>query len=80
MSRKIRLIKDIQNLLNSHDSIKTTSINPDLLEFMDENTLITIIDSLLKQKEESQQVDIEWLNKFKKRDWLTFKNKNIFKQ
>lgn len=66
MSRKKQLIEDIQNLLNSYDGIKQTSINSDLLEFMDENTLISIIDSLLNQKEESKETDLQWLEKFKK--------------
>lgn len=66
MSRKKRLIEDIQNLLNAYDNVKSTSINPDLLEFMDENTLISIIDSLLVQKEKSKESDIQWLEKFKK--------------
>ncbi|EHP31186.1 hypothetical protein SMGD1_2664 [Sulfurimonas gotlandica GD1] len=67
-SRKQQLIEDIQNLLNSYDSENTTSINPDLLEFMDDNTLINIIDSLLNQKEESKETDIAWLEQFKKYD------------
>ena len=66
MSRKKRLIEDIQNLLNAYDNVKSTSINPDLLEFMDENTLISIIDSLLVQKEKSKESDTQWLEKFKK--------------
>ena len=65
MARKEQLIEDIQNLLNTYDGIHKTSINPDLLEFMDENTLISIIDSLLIQKESSKKTDIEWLEKFK---------------
>jgi len=64
--RKKQLIKDIQNLLNIYSGVGTTSINPDLLEFMDEDTLVSIIDSLLNQKEESKKSDMEWLEKFKK--------------
>jgi len=64
--RKKQLIKDIQNLLNTYSGVGTTSINPDLLEFMDEDTLVSIIDSLLNQKEESKKSDMEWLEKFKK--------------
>ncbi|WP_373035329.1 hypothetical protein [Sulfurimonas sp.] len=67
-STKEQLIEDIQNLLNSYDDENTTSINPDLLEFMDEKTLISIIDSLLNQKEESKEADSQWLEKFKKYD------------
>ena len=66
--RKKQLITDIQNLLNSYDVDKTTSINPSLLEFMDENTLINIIDSLLIQKDNHIQADEKWLEKFKKYD------------
>ena len=66
MSRKRQLIEDIQNLLNTYSGIDQTSINPDLLEFMDEDTLISIIDSLLIQKEKSKESDLEWLEKFKK--------------
>jgi len=66
MSRKQQLIQDIQNLLNTYDNVNNTSINPNLLEFMDENTLISIIESLLTQKEETKESDVEWLEKFKK--------------
>jgi len=68
MSRKEQLINDIQDLLNTYDGIHNTSINPELLEFMDENTLISIIDSLLSQKEQSKEPDTQWLEKFKKYD------------
>jgi|GEM_PF-587775 len=68
MDRKEQLIADIQNLLNSYKGIHKTSINPSLLEFMDENTLISIIDSLLTQKENAKESDLEWLEKFKKYD------------
>ena len=66
MSKKEQLILDIQNLLNTYDGIHKTSINPELLTFMDENTLISIIDSLLTQKEAEKDTDTEWLEKFKK--------------
>ncbi|MFA5453787.1 MAG: hypothetical protein WC272_00540 [Sulfurimonas sp.] len=66
MRRKEQLIIDIQNLLNTYEGIHKTSINPDILKFMDENTLISIIGSLLNQKEDSKESDIEWLEKFKK--------------
>jgi len=65
MNRKEKLITDIQNLLNSYEHVNATSINPALLEFMDEETLISIIDSLLTQKENAKEADIEWLEKFK---------------
>lgn len=66
LSKKKQLINDIQNLLNTHEGIHTTNINPNLLEFMDENTLISIIDSLLGQKEDERETDTEWLEQFKK--------------
>lgn len=64
--RKEKLIQDIQNLLNTYEGGTQTSINPALLEFMDEKTLIGIIDSLLDQKEDSKEADVEWLEQFKK--------------
>ena len=64
-SRKEKLIEDIQNLLNNYEGIRPTFINPGLLEFMDEETLISIIDSLLDQKEDNKEADTEWLEKFK---------------
>ena len=64
-ARKEQLIEDIQNLLNNYEGIRPTFINPDLLEFMDEETLISIIDSLLDQKEDNKEADTEWLEKFK---------------
>ncbi len=66
MSKKEQLIIDIQQLLNSHVNISTTTINPELLSFMDEKTLISIIGSLLDQKEKHLEADGEWLEQFKK--------------
>ncbi|HIC12419.1 MAG TPA: hypothetical protein EYO75_03430 [Sulfurimonas sp.] len=66
MSTKEQLIIDIQELLNSHENISTTTINPDLLVFMDEKTLISIIGSLLDQKETHVENNIQWLEQFKK--------------
>ncbi len=65
MNNKTQLIKDIQNLLNTYQGISATSINPDILEFMDEETLKSIIGTLLDQKEASKESDIEWLEQFK---------------
>ena len=65
MTKKDILIKDIQELLNSYQNLSSTTIDPNMLEFMDENTLISIIDSLLRQKENVTTDNIEWLNKFK---------------
>ena len=65
MSTKAQLIEDIQNLLNTYDGVAKTDINPSLLEFMDQATLLSIIDSLLNQKEDNKESDIEWLEKFK---------------
>ena len=67
-SRKTKLISDIQQLLNTHEGVGSTSINPDLLEFMDEETLVNIIDSLLTQKEAAKESDVEWLEKFKQKN------------
>ena len=65
-TRKTKLIGDIQQLLNTYDGFHATQINPNLLEFMDEETLLSIVDSLLSQKENANESDIQWLNKFKK--------------
>ena len=65
-TRKNKLIGDIQQLLNTYDGIHHTQINPNLLEFMDESTLLSIVDSLLSQKEDTKESDREWLEKFKK--------------
>ena len=65
MSTKEQLINDIQNLLNTYNGVAKTDINPDLLEFMDQATLLSIIDSLLTQKEDAKESDLEWLEKFK---------------
>lgn len=65
MDRKDKLINDIQNLLNTYEGIHKTSINSDLLKFMDEDSLLSIIGSLLDQKEASKESDMEWLEKFK---------------
>ena len=68
-SSKEKLIQDIETLLNSYeDDVPPTVINPALLEFMDEETLKSIIDSLLRQKETVNEDSIEWLEQFKKYD------------
>ncbi|MEE8589621.1 MAG: hypothetical protein V3S80_09795 [Sulfurimonadaceae bacterium] len=68
-STKKELIHDIETLLNSYDDeIPATVINPALLEFMDEETLKSIIGSLLRQKETVNEDSIEWLEQFKKYD------------
>lgn len=64
-STKEQLISDIENLLNRYDGIKPTYINPDLLQFMDRQSLLHIIDSLLKQQEQTNERNIEWLEQFK---------------
>ena len=51
MNDKEQLINDIETLLNAYGDGAPTHINPDLLAFMDEETLKSIIGSLLKQKE-----------------------------
>lgn len=64
-STKQQLITDIQNLLNRYEGLSPTSINPALLEFMDRDTLLSIISSLLKQQENTNQDNLEWLEQFK---------------
>lgn len=64
-STKQQLINDIQNLLNRYEGLSPTTINPALLEFMDRDTLLGIISSLLKQQENTNQDNIEWLEQFK---------------
>lgn len=60
-----QLIIDIQNLLNRYDGLNPTTINPNLLEFMDRETLLQIISSLLKQQENTNEDNFEWLQQFK---------------
>jgi len=66
MTEKQKLIDDIQNLLNSYEGISLTSINPKLLEYMDESDLKKIIENLLIQKENLLENNKEWLEQFKK--------------
>ena len=67
-STKEQLIHDIENLLNSYEGGSETHINPDLLAFMDEETLKSVIGSLLRQKEKTVESNLEWLEQFKKYD------------
>lgn len=62
------LINDIQVLLNRYEDVPKTSINPALLEFMDRETLLNIISSLLKQQENTNASNLKWLEQFKKYD------------
>jgi hypothetical protein len=65
-STKEQLINDIEKLLNRYDGLTATRIDPALLRFMDEATLRSIIDSLLRQQETANESNIEWLEQFKK--------------
>ncbi len=68
MNDKEQLINDIETLLNAYGDGAPTHINPDLLAFMDEETLKSIIGSLLKQKENAVESNLEWMEQFKKYD------------
>lgn len=65
-STKEQLISDIENLLNRYEGLKPTHIDPNLLKFMDRETLISIIHSLLRQQEQTNETNIEWLEQFKR--------------
>ena len=65
---KKQLIHDIENLLNSYEGGSTTTIDVNMLAFMDEASLKSIIDSLLRQKEKCVESNSEWLEQFKKYD------------
>jgi len=64
-STKEQLIADIEALLNRYDGLKATHIDPKLLSFMDRETLLRIIESLLRQQEHTNESNIEWLEQFK---------------
>ncbi|MDD2370186.1 MAG: hypothetical protein PHQ90_12865 [Sulfuricurvum sp.] len=64
-STKEQLITDIENLLNRYEGIKPTHIDPALLQFLDRSTLLSIIDSILRQQEKTNESNIEWLEQFK---------------
>ncbi len=64
-SSKEQLIADIEKLLNRYDEVKPTHINPELLQFMDRQTLLKIIDSILRQQEKTNESNLEWLEQFK---------------
>ena len=64
-STKEQLITDIENLLNRYDGIKQTHIDPALLQFMDRQTLLSIISSILRQQEKTNESNLEWLEQFK---------------
>ena len=65
MSKKTELINDIQKLLNSYADTTMTTINPKLLEFMDEKTLKSIIHDILNQQEHVNDDNRGWLEQFK---------------
>lgn len=62
---KEQLIADIENLLNRYEGLNPTRIDPALLAFMDRDTLLNIIGSLLRQQENTNESNIEWLEQFK---------------
>jgi len=62
---KAKLIDDIQQLLNAYSDTTVTTINPELLKFMDEATLKSIIHNILDQQEHVNEDNKEWLEQFK---------------
>jgi len=60
---KEELLKEIIELLNEYGS--ATSINPSVLEFLEESDLVEIKKSLLESKKHHLD-DQEWLHQFKK--------------
>lgn len=62
---KEELLKEIVELLNEYGS--TTSINPSVLEFLEESDLIEIKRSLFESKKHHLD-DKEWLQQFKKEE------------
>jgi len=60
---KEELLNEIVELLNEYGS--ASSINPSVLEFLEESDLIEIKKSLLESKKHHLD-DKEWLNQFKK--------------
>ncbi|MEA2111172.1 MAG: hypothetical protein U9P71_03885 [Campylobacterota bacterium] len=63
---KNELIQDIENLLNSYSDIPQSTINPEILKYMDNSSLKDIINDLLTQKENVNESNIEYLEQFKK--------------
>ncbi len=64
--KKQKLIQDIENLLNSYDGVPQSKINPELFQYMDENSLKDIITDLLTQKDSVVESNLEYLEQFKK--------------
>ncbi|HIC43074.1 MAG TPA: hypothetical protein EYO73_01905 [Sulfurimonas sp.] len=60
---KQELLKEIIELLNEYGS--PTSINPSVLEFLEESDLVEIKKSLIQSKEHHLD-DKQWLDSFKK--------------
>jgi len=66
MSQKEKLLEDIEKLLNNYpDKLSATSIDPNILKFLDEDSLKGIINSLLEQKENVVESNREWMSQFK---------------
>ena len=60
---KEELLSDIIALLNEYGN--TSSINPSVLEFLEETDLLEIKKSLIESKKHHLD-DLEWLQQFKK--------------
>ena len=67
-TEKEKLICDIQNLLNSYEGLSKTTINPLILSYMNEDELKSIISDLLKEKEDTVEKEMQWLQTFKKEE------------
>ncbi|NOZ90876.1 MAG: hypothetical protein GXO60_06300 [Epsilonproteobacteria bacterium] len=64
-NKKEELLKEIERLI-SYDSKEQQTINPDYLEYLQIDDLLSIKKSLLKRVGKLSSDDIEWLQQFKK--------------
>ncbi|MCH9741247.1 MAG: hypothetical protein K0U38_10500 [Epsilonproteobacteria bacterium] len=67
MKEKDELLREIEALI-SYNPKQASTINPNYLEYLELEDLISIKKSLLEKVGKLSQEDIEWLEQFKKFD------------
>ena len=73
---KEELLADIEKLLRYEESDKET-IDPKLLAYLDLEALISIKTSLLEKVGTLSDEDRDWLQQFKKYEWLQVQSNNM---